>query len=821
MRREYLKDTSFLRELDRNSNKFFYVKVIVLDMDEKPISAIEGRVQTGASINIDGNSAVRRTANLSFVALEEENDLTNVDNLLSINKKISIEVGIENNFPNRYDDEIFWFPQGIFVIVNPSISHSTSGCTISLTCKDKMCLLNGECGGNLPASITFHEYDQVLGSQEVSAFSDITDPNNRTVYIFPAPVSLNGESSQYWQWSKTRGYFISSAEMVGSVISEPNLIYDIIQTLVCNYGGEGISNIIINDVPLEIKQLIRNNSSGSIFYNPATGEYSMDQSLSTDPSGEWIEFEAGEDCGYVYTDFVYPGELISGIGENICSVLDKIKNTLGNYEYFYDIDGNFVFQEIKNYLNVAYAPVDMGKMITPLNYTSSIFGNALDGIDQLPTNQERINFIINVINNGVTSYENSVIDVVNNKGTLKINAEDIDLNDFTAGILKLNNADIYSINGRKLIVDRVDFVETNDTLLPRTDVNYDIIYPTVGGGYDKFMISYVSEGTPAWKEVNNLYILDDNNYLVDYNSNKKSVYDFNVEDGLITSFSNTPNYTNIKNDFHVWGKNDSGLAIHYHLAIKEKPKVMNEYKVILTSDNQLKIDNDNGIAYTPTDWRVEVYLQGRDKESRQQRPDIYEQEILDMLPTIYEFKNDNGNIVGYYKEDINRVNNLKYFIDYLEPVNDLYDCSINLIGSRIYSYQQDKIVKLYSKDVPNIIIVNREGDSTYNEKIINRCAKEGQPYSNINGTIYSSLAIGTIGYSAQEVARDLMYQYTDYNNSITFQCIPIYYLEPNTRITVNDKKANIYGDYIIKSIARPLDGQGTMSVTATRALERI
>jgi hypothetical protein len=248
---------------------------------------------------------------------------------------------------------------------------------------------------------------------------------------------------------------------------------------------------------------------------------------------------------------------------------------------------------------------------------------------------------------------------------------------------------------------------------------------------------------------------------------------------------------------------------------------MNTYKVILTEDNQLKIDNDNGIDYTPTDWRVELYLQGKEKESRQQRPDIYEQEIIDLLPTIYEFKQDTNQIIGNYKEDVTKVNNLKYFIDYLEPVNDLYDCSVDLIGGRIYSYQQDNIIKLYNNDVPNVIIINRDGNETYNNKIIERCASEGQPYSNVDGNIYSNLSIGTLGYSAQEVARDLLYQYTDYNNTINFQSIPIYYLEPNTRITVNDKKANIYGDYIIQNISRPLDGQGTMSVSATRALERI
>jgi hypothetical protein len=35
--------------------------------------------------------------------------------------------------------------------------------------------------------------------------------------------------------------------------------------------------------------------------------------------------------------------LVASPGESITSILDKIKNMLGDYEYFYDIDGRFVF----------------------------------------------------------------------------------------------------------------------------------------------------------------------------------------------------------------------------------------------------------------------------------------------------------------------------------------------------------------------------------------------------------------------------------------------------------------------------------------------
>ena len=45
--------------------------------------------------------------------------------------------------------------------------------------------------------------------------------------------------------------------------------------------------------------------------------------------------------------------------------------------------------------------------------------------------------------------------------------------------------------------------------------------------------------------------------------------------------------------------------------------------------------------------------------------------------------------------------------------------------------------------------------------------------------------------------------------------MPIYYLEPNTRIRVDDMTTNIHGDYMIKSINLPIGG-GAMSISASR-----
>jgi len=54
-----------------------------------------------------------------------------------------------------------------------------------------MCLLNGECGGNLPTSVTFHAYDQIIGelncgnkTPEDYCYDNNLEPNDYTVYSY-------------------------------------------------------------------------------------------------------------------------------------------------------------------------------------------------------------------------------------------------------------------------------------------------------------------------------------------------------------------------------------------------------------------------------------------------------------------------------------------------------------------------------------------------------------------------------------------------------------------------------------------------------------
>jgi hypothetical protein len=59
---------------------------------------------TGGSVNIDGDSAVRRTCSLSLFT--ENTDLT--EYYWTLKTKFKLEIGIENNIDPKYPD-IIWF----------------------------------------------------------------------------------------------------------------------------------------------------------------------------------------------------------------------------------------------------------------------------------------------------------------------------------------------------------------------------------------------------------------------------------------------------------------------------------------------------------------------------------------------------------------------------------------------------------------------------------------------------------------------------------------------------------------------------------------
>ena len=324
---EYLNDMDFLTQLDKLHMRVQYAKIILLSFkDEEPIKEIQGSITSG-NLSVNGSSAIRRTINLTMLASIDNSNLEDIDNEISINKKIKVLIGYDNPLKSykNYGD-IIWFPCGLFVLSSANISLSTSGWNISITGKDKMCLLDGTAGGTLPASITFHE----------------------------SLVQLDN----------------------GDVEIQYPTIFQIIYEAVNHWGGEAIENIIITDIDEEIKMLVRYMGDKPVYFS---NDY---QSLSFEAQEDYPHmFSYGQDAGYKYTDFTYPGELVLNAGDTVVTLLDKIVSTLGNYEYFYNIDGKFVFQEIKNYLNTGSPLLELSPEDYVRSYNNAKFLYSLTDLD--------------------------------------------------------------------------------------------------------------------------------------------------------------------------------------------------------------------------------------------------------------------------------------------------------------------------------------------------------------------------------------------------------------------------------------------------------
>lgn len=671
---DYLTDADFLKYVDSLHLKEQYAKITLLDWEENPIKDIQGII-TGGNISLDGRSAIRRTISISvYVDNSDIIGVTDIDNLFSINKKMKLEIGYVNTTDRYKQYEMLWFPQGIFVMIQPSISHSTSGVSISLTLKDKMCLLNGECGGTIPASTQFDEYET---------------------------LDENGE------W----------------VIEKP-VIVQIIRELVNHFGGEQLSKIIISDLDTRIKKVMKWTGSTPLYLIEETQDSAL--LTTTRPADNIYKemFSYGDDVGFIYTDFIYPQELIGDAGSTVVTILDKIKNFLGNYEYFYDVDGNFVWQEIKNYLNTSKATVDLNK-------------------------------------------------------------------------------------------------------------------------------------------------LNKDDYLIDM-ARGKAEYTFD-NSNLITSYSNNPQFQMIKNDFVVWGirenANGNDIPIRYHLAIDEKPKIGNTYPCFFYLDPDDGIEKAKMVVKFPSfqslnanpgkagvfymtindgkiykwedgnyiaidvgltdiktsDWRTELYLQGVQSEPLGTDTNYYYTELLNEWPKLYDIKvqNPDGTQGAFYPEVIKNPSDIDFFLDFIDSTAAISQFSVKNIGRRTIVENDNNINCVFEPEVPDYILIEITGNAEEMEKQREECRVKGQKYIQIESTVYSLLVGGGRYNSAYNRVRELLYQHTSYNESITIQAVPIYHLEPNIRVGVRDTESNIFGDYMVSNISIPLDINGTMTISATRALERI
>ena len=305
--RDYLKDIPFLMELTRERNKEIYVKAVSLDFQtETEIGEVEGLIISG-NFSVDGSSAVRRTGSLSIfcnISLYDNDplarDINYYKQFFGLSKKVDIEIGLINNFNSNYPEKI-WFQMGRYIITNATFSNNINGgITININIGDKMNLLNGYCGGTISSSI---EVDKIIDN----------DVNGKT-YTRRASI------------------------------------YEMLLEMVNHLGGEQLGKILISDLETTTKTGLR-------IKEDSKKKYYLDQENNKIVIKEYIEggspenvntFAAGDFIGYKSIDYTYPTKdyFTLNNGDTVVTGLDKIKSNIGNYEYFYDLNGNYRWQEI-------------------------------------------------------------------------------------------------------------------------------------------------------------------------------------------------------------------------------------------------------------------------------------------------------------------------------------------------------------------------------------------------------------------------------------------------------------------------------------------
>ena len=685
----YLNDTQFLKQITEQKILDFYTKITILNWIEEPVEDIQGKVIT-ASFSLDGNSAIRRTGNMSLLIDKFINNLSNPEALISINKKVDIQIGFNNPTKHYTEYKILWFPLGLYVLTSVSITHSISDLNVSIQFKDKMCLLNGECGGTFPASVVFDSYES-------------TDEEGNTVIVRPS-------------------------------------IYQIIIQLLNHFGGEQLGKIIVSDIDTRAQKVMKWIGSSPLYFLKKGSQYDM--TINPDYYQQKLQqgfvdvqgspFEYGRDIGYMFTDFSYPGELIGEAGGCVVDILENIKTALGNYEYFYDIEGNFIFQQIKNYLNNAESK-----------------------------------YILESLNN------------------------------------------------------------------------------------QKFIPDYLA----SLNAVGQAYLLD--------SYGGKSVFSFD-NSNLISSYNNNPQYSYIKNDFVIWGTkktpNGTEIPIRYHLVIDKKPDIgntytafeytdsedgINKWHVPLTynSKNDFPVTGLSGVFYqdrssnkiykwdvaqnqyieisvslqdiTTTDWRTQLYFQGIQSEPYGTNSNYYYTELLNEWPKIYDIRQ------GKFKEHyLKNPTELNYFLDFIDSTSEAGQFNVENIGrrSQIENLGTD-INCIFQPYIPDIILIEIGNPNA--EALRQQCVARGKDFFQIPNNIYSNISIGGSFNSAYQYVRMMLHEYTSYNENISLQTLPIFFLEPNTRITVQDNDSGIFGDYIINNLSFSLDAASSLTINASRALEKI
>ena len=901
-------DKEFLLNLDKDKNKTIYARITALKFDESPIELIEGRVTQG-SINVDGTSAVRRSCSLTIIA----NNFDYREYYWGLNTKFKLEIGVENRINYSYP-KVCWFEQGIYLITQFNTNRSATSFTISIAGKDKMAQLNGEIGGNFESSIDFGQIEE----QNLDG----------TWRIIKLPIHrIIREMIHQYAGEPFHNIIINDLEEYGLELLEyqydvPMFLYRHIDSPIytnallkgevdCKVDRVNPETKEVERVPIQVKDL--ENTELEMLVDSLTG--------TPNPSEVWIwdseekkdipyyftKIETNQTAGYRTTELIYPGDLIAAAGDTVTSILDKIVEMLGEFEYFYDLAGQFIFQRKKSFINTFWSPIienedeeqyvenlavsssksyvfNDGELITAFNNNPnltnmkndySIWGNRTSvqgteipihmryAIDQKPVYYKNCDGRIFMTDKSIFEEKKAevkeyTIEVIKNRIQSFNLTYDIpaDLQkpikqpngSWSAGWWDIRDwATYYELLTQEKPKYTMKWYSKNDLsgCIRALDLNITYTYNLSENNYVWLLIKQPNglynpqhgNGNPfdSFGQSCTLYesiYTEDEDYIT---------YPVKNEDNeSITKFFQQP-YSGC-NDSHTYIsfleddiKQQGNTVYFYNPAFPE----FDSFEELLVTQIEKEYQEylDSGILNF-TDWREIIYQMSLDYYKNGHKDDFeyniitnnypyyqsgqtgYESYYTDLEGFWRQLYDPEGDSELYYNKDdeypywrkdvYESPQSLNFWFDFLDTNGELFQFSVKNVGRRPKVVNDSNVKSIYFRDTPNIIFKESDTDEIMT----------GYKYIQIP-VIDTMFKISIQGKSAKDKLDELIYNHAYCIENATITSIPIYYLEPNTRIYVHDQDTGIDGDYIVSKFTIPLSYNGTMSITATKAAENI
>ncbi len=757
-----------------------------------------------------------------------------------------------------------------------------------------MCLLNGDLGGSLPHTTDFgieEYYDTTTGITTYTSIP-IKQIIRESIQNFgnelPQNIIINDIEDAGLDLLEYRGdiplYLFkeeTSDTFSNMTINENQKCYYYVDG---QWSDDTISisdNIIVYDNLVQLAENIG---------QPTRIKFAKNSTLVYTVA----KMEYGSIPGYRLTDLVYAGDLILNVGENLTALYDKIVSMLGSYEYFYNLDGKFVFQKKPIYTSIPWLNNEKGEQL-PIDNSApmwSFMNNQLVTALQNTPNLSNIRNDFAVWGTKKTT-NGSELDIHMRYAIDKKPEQYTTLNWYDNEGKLTKESKTYSIEDgwdwRELIyqmaLDYRQNYHNDDFLYKVAQANPQ--FPTGQTGYEQYYVDlegfwrllYNPTPEAKYKEIEDEYPDDvyiqqpyrlatldelksltykdaycfENNEMRPFAKSsychlqKGITYSYLTTSGIFVNITYTddrPDNQRLMNNIDISSFYLTNVQDFY--VIEQKPfyTADDEQFLVLrydvasnTTSNMAKMIEQkyaeaiaSNIPLYIRDKNKEIYISYKDLSKDMSLKNLYK-EYPNKIS--YTDKDNFGNIkVGqpkieenayYYQQYfdydketywnkmvIENPESLLFWFDFLDAEgSDMGKYSTKAIGVRTKAINDKDVKSIYYREIPKVIFQN--GQETFEHQT-------GYTYIQLQNTMENLFTISSKGKSVKERIEELLQDLACCNENISLTTVPIYHLQPNSRILVRDENSNIDGEYYVTKITIPLTYSGTMNITATKVI---